>query len=217
MALRIVNEANRCLQCKRPMCQKGCPVSTPIPEIINDFKNHRLMEAGEKLFSNNPMSVICSIVCDHEAQCAGHCVLGRKGSPITFYRIEEYISDAYLDRMRITKPERKNMKAAIIGAGPAGMTVAIKLAENGYDVTLFDENFDIGGMMRYGIPEFRLTKKILDRYKKIMDALGIKFRPNTTFGEALTIAELFRDGYQSVFIGTGVWRPKTLGLEGVTL
>lgn len=217
MGLRIVNEANRCLQCKRPFCQQGCPAHTPIPEIIKLFKDNELLEAGRKLFENNPMSVICAIVCDHEAQCAGHCVLGRKGMAIPFYDIEEYISDAYLDRMTIEPVEKKNKKVAVIGAGPAGMTVAIKMASSGYDVTLFDENNEVGGMMRYGIPEFRLSKKILERYKKVMDKMGIKFRPNTTFGESLVIDELFRDGYSSVFVGTGVWRPKSLGLEGASL
>ena len=107
MALRIVTEANRCLQCKKPLCQQGCPASTPIPEIIKMFRENKIMDAGAKLFANNPLSLICSIVCDHEAQCAGHCVLGKKGSPVLFYKIEEYLSDTYLDRM---KPEAVQSK-----------------------------------------------------------------------------------------------------------
>ena len=217
MALRIVAEANRCLQCKKPMCQQGCPVHTPIPQIIHQFKENNIMDAGERLFENNPLSVVCSIVCDHEAQCAGHCVMGRKGSPVPFYEIERFISDAYLDRMKSKPVERKNKSAAVIGAGPSGMTVAIVLAQNGYDVTIFDENDHIGGMLRYGIPEFRLSKTVLTRYKTVMQKLGIQFRPNTTLGEALTIDNLFRDGYASVFVGTGVWRPKNLGIEGESL
>jgi len=217
MALRIVNEANRCLQCRRPMCQSGCPVSTPITEIIKDFKEGNIMEAGTKLFENNPMSLVCSIVCDHEAQCAGHCVLGRRGTAIPFYEIERFISDAYLDRMRFKKTELKNKKVGIIGSGPAGMTCAIVLAKNGFDVTIFDDNDHMGGMLRYGIPEFRLSNTILDRYQRVLHSMGVKFRPNTTFGEALTIDDLFRDGYHSVFVGTGVWRPKTLGIEGESL
>ena len=101
MALHIIDEANRCLNCKKPMCQQGCPVHTPIPHIIQMFKENRLMEAGEELFQNNPMSVICSIVCNHEHQCEGHCVLGRKGNPVHFSSIENYISDMYLERMKI--------------------------------------------------------------------------------------------------------------------
>lgn len=217
MALTIMNEAQRCLQCKVPMCKKGCPIATPIPEVIAKFKDGKIMEAGQQLFENNPMSVFCSIVCDHQAQCAGHCVLGRKGSPVHFYHIERFVSDAYLDRVRITKPEKKGKKAAVLGAGPAGMSVAVILASNGYDVTIFDDNNQIGGMLRYGIPEFRLPKTIIDRYKKLMDKLDIRFRPNTVLGEALTIDNLFRDGYASIFVGTGVWRPKTLGIEGESL
>ena len=100
MAVRILTDANRCLQCRKPMCQEGCPIHTPIPQVIREFKENRLMEAGKMLFDNNPMSVICSIVCDHEAQCTGHCVLNHKGAPVTFYNIERFVSDAYLDRSK---------------------------------------------------------------------------------------------------------------------
>lgn len=217
VALRIISEANRCLQCKKPMCMEGCPAHTEIPKIIGMFKEKRLMDAGRELFENNPLSVVCAIVCDHEAQCAGHCVLGKKGSPVSFYDIERYISDVYLDRMDIRQVPKKGKKAAVIGAGPAGMTVGIRLAAHGYDVTIFDDNDKIGGMLRYGIPEFRLPKTILERYKKVMLKMGIRIRPHTTLGGALTIDDLFRDGYASVFAGTGLWRPKTLGIEGETL
>ena len=217
MALRIVTEANRCLQCKRPLCQEGCPIHTPIPQIIKQFRENKVMDAGAQLFANNPMSVICAIVCDHEAQCAGHCVLGRKDHPVLFYEIEKYISDAYLDRMKITKSAPKGKSAAVIGSGPAGMTVAIILAQNGYDVTIFEERNYIGGMLQYGIPDFRLPKSYLDRYKARMLEMGIRIRPHVVMGGDLMIDNLFRDGYSSVFIGTGVWRPSTLGIEGETL
>ena len=217
MALTIMKEAERCLQCKNPMCQKGCPISTPIPEVIKKFKENEVLDAGKQLFENNPMSVFCAIVCDHQAQCAGHCVLGRKGSPVHFYNIERFVSDSYLDRIRVGKIEKKGVKTAVIGSGPAGLTAAVVLAQNGYDVTIFDDNDHMGGMLRYGIPAFRLPKTIIDRYQKVMEKMDIQFRPNTTFGEALTISNLFRDGYKSVFIGTGVWRPKNLGIEGESL
>lgn len=217
MALKIVTEANRCLQCKNPMCQQGCPIRTPIPQIIKLFRENQMMEAGRQLFENNPMSVICSIVCDHGAQCAGHCVLGRKDNPVLFYEIEKYISDAYLDRMRIEKAPTKGGSAAVIGSGPAGMTVAIILSKNGYDVTIFEERNYIGGMLQYGIPDFRLPKTYLDRYKARMLEMGIRIRPHVVMGGDLMIDSLFRDGYKAVFIGTGVWRPSTLGIEGETL
>lgn len=187
---------------------------TAIPQIIQMFKENRLMEAGESLFENNPMSVVCSLVCNHEEQCAGHCILGRKGNPVHFSSIENYISDMYLDRMQLKKGEKKKQKVAIIGAGPAGMTVAIKLAAQGYDVTIFEWKDKIGGVMQYGIPEFRLPKTILDRYQIRMRELDIKIRPNTTIGAVLKVEDLLRDGYDSVFIGTGVWKARNLGVPG---
>lgn len=138
MAIHIIDEANRCLNCKKPRCMEGCPVHTPIPHIIQRFKEHKVMDAGAELFQNNPMSVICSIVCDHEQQCAGHCVLGKKGNPVHFSSIENYISDTYLDRMKLQIPEEKKKPVAVIGAGPAGLTVAIILAQHGYKVTIFE-------------------------------------------------------------------------------
>lgn len=217
MALHIIDEANRCLNCKKPMCQQGCPVHTPIPHIIQMFKENRLMEAGEELFQNNPMSVICATVCNHEEQCAGHCVLGRKGNAVHFSSIEHYISDMYLERMKIEQKEKKQQKVAVIGAGPAGMTVAILLARQGYKVTMFEWKDKIGGIMQYGIPEFRLPKTVLDRYKNRMEELGIQIRPNTTIGAVLKIEDLLRDGYASIFIGTGTWKPRNLGIHGECL
>ena len=169
------------------------------------------------MFLNNPLSYICSVVCNHEKQCEGNCVLGKKGNPIHFSSIEGFISDSYLDRGNIAKKAPNGVKAAVIGAGPAGLTVAVILAREGYDVTIFDSKEKIGGVLQYAIPEFRLPKSVIDRYRKIIDGLGIRFRPNTTIGGALEIRDLFRDGYSSVFIGTGVWRPKTLGIRGESL
>ena len=217
MALRITNEANRCLQCKRPLCREGCPAHTPIPQAIALFKENKLMEAGQLLFENNPMSLVCSMVCDHMAQCAGHCVLNHKGQPVHFYEIERFISDAYLDRMVIEKVPFNGKTAAVIGSGPAGLTAAIMLAKQGFGVTIFEEKDRIGGMMQYGIPDFRLPKTIIDRYKARLLEMGIRIRPHVVMGGDLMIDNLFRDGYKAVFIGTGVWRPSTLGIEGETL
>ena len=217
MALHIVSEANRCLQCKKPLCQQGCPVHTPIPQMIALFKENRMMEAGKALFANNPMSLVCAIVCDHEAQCTGHCVLNHKGQPVHFYEIEEFVSDAYLDRMTADRKPFNGKTAAVIGSGPAGMTVAFILAWNGYGVTIFEEKDRIGGMLQYGIPDFRLPKSILDRYKQRLLDIGVRIRPHVVMGGDLMIDNLFRDGYSTVFVGTGVWRPTTLGIEGETL
>ena len=217
MALHIVAEANRCLNCKNPMCQKGCPVHTPIPTVIQLFKENRLMEAGEMLFNNNPLSAVCAIVCNHEKQCAGNCIRGRKDTPVHFSSIEAYISDMYLDRMTLPVPEKKDKKVAVIGCGPAGMTVAIQLARQGYPVTIFEWKGKIGGLLQYGIPEFRLPKSTLDRYQARMEEMGITIRTNTTIGAVLMIDNLFRDGYKAVFIGTGAEKPRTLDIEGESL
>lgn len=217
MAVHVIDEANRCLNCKNPMCQKGCPIHTAIPAVIKTFKEGNLSEAGQMLFDNNPMSLICSLVCNHEKQCEGNCVLGRKGQSVHISSIENYISDTMFERLNIECEPKSGKKVAVIGAGPAGITIAILLTKKGYDVTIFDSRDKIGGVLQYGIPEFRLPKTILERYKKKLRSLGIKIRPHTTIGGALEIKDLFRDGYQSIFIGTGVWRPKTLGVKGESL
>lgn len=217
MAVRIVEEANRCLGCKKPMCQKGCPISTNIPEAIRLFKANEISAAGEMLFENNPFSLVCSIVCNHENQCEGHCIRGRKDTPIHFSAIETFISDLYLDRIEASPVEKNGHKAAVIGSGPAGMTVAIQLALKGFDITIFDSREWVGGTMRYGIPDFRLPRSILDRYAVVLKKLGVKFRPNTTIGGALEIHDLLRDGYEAVFVGTGTLRPRTLGMQGESL
>ena len=217
MALHIVTEANRCLNCKNPGCQKACPVHTPIPQIIRLFKEDRLMEAGEMLFENNPMSLVCSIVCNHEKQCAGGCIRGIKDTPVHFSSIETYISDMYLDRMQVKTAEPKGVNVAVIGCGPAGITAAVELARHGYSVTVFEWKGKIGGLLQYGIPEFRLPKSVIDRYQGRMEEMGIRIRTNTTIGSVLMIDNLFRDGYKSVFIGTGAELPRRLDIEGESL
>ncbi len=217
MSLHIENEAARCLNCKVPMCQKGCPISTPIPKVIGLFKEQKIMEAGEMLFANNPLSYICATVCDHGSQCYGHCVLGKKGTPVQFFEIEKFVSDTYLARMGYDRKPLNGKSVGVIGCGPAGMTAAIVLAREGYDVTIFESKDMIGGMTQYGIPEFRLGHPVFVRYKKLLLGLGIKVRPNTTIGGALKIEDLFRDGYSSIFVGTGAWRPRTLNIQGESL
>ena len=212
-----MDEANRCLGCKVPQCQKGCPIQTPIPEVIRLLKDNQLDEAGRILFENNPLTTVCSLVCNHENQCEGHCVLGRKGAPVHFSTIENYISTTYANKMVAGPAPSNGMKVAIIGSGPAGLTIAVILARYGYDVTIFEGKDKIGGVLRYGIPEFRLPKSVLEDFKyRHLDLKGIKFRPNVHIGGAIGIDDLFRDGYKSIFIGTGVWKPNALHIKGET-
>lgn len=213
----IINEAQRCLKCKRPLCKEGCPVGTDIPIIMEMFLQGKMDEAGEKLFNNNPLSALCSLICPHEKNCMGHCVLNRKGAPIKFYEVESYISSFYLEKAQLQKTEDNGYLVGIIGAGPAGLTLAILLAQKGYRVTIIDSKDKIGGVLRYGIPEFRLPKALLDRLLKRMTELGIQFRPNTLIGPTITIDDMFRDGYDAIFIGTGVWNPNRLRIPGETL
>ena len=217
MAIHVVNEARRCLHCKKPMCREGCPIHTPIPDMIQMFLSNQMEQAGEMLFENNPLSIVCSLVCDHEKQCEGHCVRGIKGEPVHISSIENYISDACLERIDLKRAAARGKRVAIVGSGPAGITIAVLLAQKGYDVTLFESRDKIGGVLRYGIPDFRLPKSILDRYKTQLVRLGIKIRPNTVIGTTLTLDDLQRDGYKAIFIGTGVWRPRKLGIPGESL
>lgn len=217
MAFNIIHEARRCLNCKNPTCQKGCPISTPIPDVIRTFLNGDIDKAGAMLFTNNPLSLICSQICNQENQCEGHCVLNKKDSPVLFSNIENYISDAYFEKIDFGNIAKNGIKVGVIGGGPAGITIAILLACKGYDITLFESREKIGGVLRYGIPEFRLPKSNIERYKKLLLSLGIKIRPNTSIGITITIDDLFRDGYKAVFIGTGVWRPNTLHIKGESL
>lgn len=213
----LLLEADRCLLCKNARCKANCPISTEIPEVVKLFKEGKIMEAGEILFNNNPLSAACAIVCPHEDQCKGNCIRGIKSEPVSFCEIEEYISREYLYKMKFDKVESRNERIAIIGAGPAGITLSIILARKGFKVTLFEVHEKIGGVLRYGIPEYRLKNSMIDRYEEILIELGVKIRPNTLIGPVITLDKLFFDGYKAVFIGTGVWNPKTLNIKGESL
>ncbi|EEH98497.1 hypothetical protein CSBG_02123 [Clostridium sp. 7_2_43FAA] len=213
----LVIEANRCYMCKNPRCQVNCPIDTPVPEIIGLFKEGQIAKAGEILFKNNPLSLVCSIVCPHEDQCKGNCIRGIKDEPVSFCDIERHISKYYLENIRLEKENDLDERVAIVGGGPAGITIAFILAQKGYKVTIFDSHDKIGGVLRYGIPEFRLPKSIIDHYEERLIELGVKIRPNTLVGPVLTLDKLFYDGYKAIFIGTGVWNPKTLDIKGESL
>ena len=214
---KLLLEADRCLLCKNARCKANCPINTEIPEVVKLFKEGKLDEAGAMLFENNPLSAVCAVVCPHEDQCKGNCIRGIKGEPVSFCEIEELISNEYLKKIKLEKTAERNERIAIIGAGPAGITLSIILAKKGFKVTLFDAHEKIGGVLRYGIPEYRLPNSVMDRYEEILLELGVKIRPNTLIGPVITLDKLFFDGYKAVFIGTGVWNPKTLDIKGESL
>ena len=210
-------EANRCLKCKAPRCKKGCPISTDIPNIVNLFLEGNEQEAGRTLFENNPLSAICSIVCPHENNCYGNCVLGLKNTPISFYKIEQYLSGKYISECEIEKPEKNGMKIAVIGAGPAGISMSIFMAQRGFQVTLMEAQDQIGGVLRYGIPAFRLPKDRVDAYRDVLKKLGVIIKPNCHIGSNLLIEDMFIDGYDAIFLAVGTAKPNRLGLIGETL
>lgn len=215
--MKNLETANRCLNCKNAHCVNACPIHTPIPEVILDYKAGNLDKAGKRLFDNNPLSVICSIVCPHEKQCRGNCIRGIKGEPVDFPAIENEISLHYLKQSHFKEKRLHNERIGIIGGGPAGITIALRLAEKGYPVTIFDAHPRIGGVLRYGIPDFRLPRTLLDLFEEKLLELGVKIRPNTLIGPVLTIDRLLEDGYDALFIGTGVWNPRTLNIPGESL
>lgn len=209
-------EANKCFTCKVPKCKKNCPIDTPIPEIIQLFKENKIEEAGEILFNNNHLSAICGVVCPHEDQCLGNCIRGIKDKPVGFYEIERFISSNYLKNVKLKQEDNLNERIAIIGSGPAGISLALILAKKGYKVTIFEKRSHIGGVLRYGIPKFRLPEGVLDDIENILLDLNVKIRYNALVGPVITIDKLFEDGYDAIFIGTGVWNPKPLNIKGET-
>lgn len=213
----LLQEASRCLKCKNPRCQNNCPINTSIPEVITLFEAGKIHDAGKLLFENNPLSAVCSIVCPHEKQCVGNCIRGLKGEPVRFCDIERYISAEYLQELSIEKAPYNGKRIAVVGSGPAGITVAMLLAKKGYQVTIFEMRDRIGGVLSYGIPEFRLPRKLVEDLEEKLIQLGVSIKYNTLVGPVITVDKLLSDGYDSIFIGTGVWNPKTLNIKGETL
>ena len=213
---KLKEEANRCFLCKVPKCKKYCPIDTQIPAVIQLFKENKIDEAGEILFNNNPLSAICGVVCPHEDQCLGNCIRGIKDEPVNFYEIESFISREYLKNTKLKQENKLNERIAIIGSGPAGISLALILAKKGYKVTIFEKRSHIGGVLRYGIPKFRLPVGVLDDIENMLLDLNVKIRYNALVGPVITIDKLFEDGYDAIFIGTGVWNPNTLHIKGET-
>jgi len=205
----ILSEANRCLNCKKPLCVSSCPINTRIPDFIYEIKNNNLKKAYEILFENNIMSDICSNVCPYIEYCTGNCVRGIKGLPVQISKLEKFVNSwAKENNIEYSyKTEKKNgIKIAIIGSGPAGIECAKELAINGFDVTIYEKESDIGGLLTYGIPGFRLprdiTIKLTDRIKK----LGIKIITKTELGKDISI-EFLKKKYTAIFIGIGAGIP----------
>ena len=218
MALHVMDEANHCLGCKKPRCQQGCPIHTNIPEVIRLLKANPLDDAGRMLFENNPLTTVCALVCNHENQCEGHCVQGIKGAPVHFSVIENYISSTYASQMTKGPATPNGKKAAIIGSGPAGLTIAVILARYGYDVTIFESHDKIGGVLRYGIPEFRLPKDIVQHEVEGLKELGVDIETNMVVGKVLTIDELMNDyGFEAVYVASGAGLPRFMGIPGESL
>ena len=213
----LLGEANRCLKCKVAKCKKACPISTDIPTIMNLFLEGKEEEAGRILFENNPLSAICSIVCPHENNCNGNCILGMKKTPVDFYKIEQYLSGKYIENCQVTPPEKNGMKVAVIGAGPAGISMSIFMAQQGFQVTLMEEQEKIGGVLRYGIPDFRLPKARVDAYREVLKGFGVVVKPNCHIGSNLLLEDMFIDGYDAIFLAVGTAKPNRLGLLGETL
>ena len=210
------NEALRCLLCKKPKCAlQGCPVHTPIPECMLLYRQDKLEEAGEKLIQNNPLTAITSQVCDWKQFCYGHCVLNVKQIPVRWYQIEQEISTAYLFQYRLQRrtEELAGKRVALVGAGPVGLAAAFWLYEAGAEVTLFDANERMGGVLRYGIPAFRLDKKYCDAYEQMFADAGIGFRGGVELGRDIGLDKL-SDGYDAVLLGTGAELPATLHIPG---
>ena len=210
------NEALRCLLCKKPKCAlQGCPVHTPVPEAMLLYRQDRLEEAGALLFRNNPLSAVTSLVCDWKQFCYGHCVLNVKQTPIRWYEIEQEISGRYLFKHRL---ERQSLqltgdRIAVVGAGPAGIAAAIWLYEAGAELVVYDANPRMGGVLRYGIPAFRLDKKYCDAYEKLFADAGIEFRGGVEVGHDVTLEELSRE-FDAVLLCAGAEAPATLRIPG---
>ena len=209
-------EASRCLLCKKAFCSlKGCPVHTSVPQCMSLYREGRLEEAGAILFLNNPLSAVTSLVCDWKKFCYGNCVLNVKKQPVRWYEIEQEISGWYLFHHRLQRKyeDLKDRHVAVVGAGPAGIAAAIWLWKSGAGVTVMDANPRVGGVLRYGIPAFRLDKKYCDAYETLFADAGITFRGGVKLGEDISLADLSAE-YDAVFLGVGAEDPAKLRIPG---
>ena len=211
-------EAARCLDCKNRPCEQGCPVNVKIPEFISKINEGDFMGAYEKIKETNNLPGVCGRVCPQETQCEKFCVRGKKGEPVGIGRLERFTADYAMGKQNAAPAAVSNgRKAAIVGSGPAGLTCAADLAKLGYKVTVFEAFHTAGGVLQYGIPEFRLPKALVNAEIETLKEMGVEIKTNMVIGKVLTLQELFDEGYEAIFIGTGAGFPNFMGIEGENL
>ena len=214
-----VEEAGRCLNCKNPKCVEGCPVNVRIPEFIAKVRERDFKAAYEIITSTNALPALSGRVCPQETQCESKCVRGIKGEPVAIGRLERFVADWYRENVN-AMPEKaasNGIKVAVVGSGPAGLTCASDLAKKGYQVSVFEALHTAGGVLVYGIPEFRLPKAIVANEVTKLQAQGVEVMTNMVIGRVLTIDELFEMGYKAVFVGSGAGLPMFMGIPGESL
>lgn len=211
-----VEEANRCLNCKNKPCISGCPVNIEIPDFIAHIKAGDFEGAYQVISKSSSLPAVCGRVCPQESQCESKCTLGIKFEPVGIGRLERFVADWHNENAKELpkKPEFNGHKVAVVGSGPSGLTCAGDLAKKGYKVTVFEALHTAGGVLVYGIPEFRLPKAIVAKEVETLKALGVDIETNVVIGKTLTVDELFEDGFEAVFIGSGAGLPKFMGIEG---
>ena len=211
-----VDEANRCLNCKNKPCTSGCPVNIEIPDFIDHIKKGDFEGAYQVISKSSSLPAVCGRVCPQESQCESKCTLGIKFEPVGIGRLERFVADWHNENAKELpkKPEFNGHKVAVVGSGPSGLTCAGDLAKKGYKVTVFEALHTAGGVLVYGIPEFRLPKAIVAKEVETLKALGVDIETNVVIGKTLTVDELFEDGFEAVFIGSGAGLPKFMGIEG---
>ncbi|MBE5881156.1 MAG: NADPH-dependent glutamate synthase [Lachnospiraceae bacterium] len=213
-----MEEASRCINCKNAQCVKGCPVSINIPGFVEQVKEGNIEEAYQIISQSSALPAVCGRVCPQESQCEGKCIRGIKGEPVSIGKLERFVADWASENgiKPAVNAEKKNKKVAVIGSGPAGLTCAGDLAKMGYDVTIFEALHEAGGVLVYGIPEFRLPKTdVVAKEIENVKALGVKIETNVVIGKSTTIDELMEEeGFEAVFIGSGAGLPKFMGIPG---
>ena len=217
-AEEAIKEAGRCLNCKNKPCTTGCPVNVRIPEFIAKVAEGNFEEAYDIIKSTNSLPAVCGRVCPQENQCEGKCVRGIKGEPVGIGRLERFCADYMMEKRKTAeKPAPNGHKVAVVGAGPSSLTAAGDLAKLGYEVTVYEAFHTAGGVLMYGIPEFRLPKEIVRKEIKSLEDLGVKIMTNMVIGKVLSIDELIDMGNEAIFIGSGAGLPRFMGIEGENL